>query len=390
MTVKERESLYNEVWSEPVVTVAKKYGISDNGLRKRCLAAGIPLPPKGYWAKKQAGQAVHQTDLPPLTSELKKYISGYAIMFSKDIKTLSDEELKSREPLYIYSDFSKELIQSTCKSIQVETQLRNPHALIQEHKSEMQYREKQKHENPTYRMSRYWFQNISSKPVLNIEVSKEQISRAYRIMDTLIKTIEPLEAKVSSEKNIDRDSCLIQIPNQIFEVSITEETKQVRVKGHPSNVVYTGQLCLKLSSRFYHDDEMTFSDKEQVPLEEQLGNIIYFIFDDTSKQLLKGEITHRNWVREREEEKLRLQREQRQNEELLKLKEIEEEAKCYQRAQVLRRYANALKDSISDTSLGSSKMQKINWILDKADWLDPLIQKDDNVLGRKHYVAHND
>jgi hypothetical protein len=32
----EREALYNEVWSGPVITVAKRYGMSDNGLRKHC------------------------------------------------------------------------------------------------------------------------------------------------------------------------------------------------------------------------------------------------------------------------------------------------------------------------------------------------------------------
>ena len=31
-----REALYNEVWSEPVTTVANRYDMSDNGLRKHC------------------------------------------------------------------------------------------------------------------------------------------------------------------------------------------------------------------------------------------------------------------------------------------------------------------------------------------------------------------
>ena len=32
----ERETVYAEVWAEPVTTVAKRYGISDVGLRKIC------------------------------------------------------------------------------------------------------------------------------------------------------------------------------------------------------------------------------------------------------------------------------------------------------------------------------------------------------------------
>jgi len=61
---KMRVTLYEEVWAEPVTTVAVRYGISDNGLRKRCKALGIPLPPCGYWSKVKAGKPV--ADRPPL------------------------------------------------------------------------------------------------------------------------------------------------------------------------------------------------------------------------------------------------------------------------------------------------------------------------------------
>ena len=44
VTADEREKLYNEVWTEPVTTVAQRYDISDNGLRKHCKRLGIPLP----------------------------------------------------------------------------------------------------------------------------------------------------------------------------------------------------------------------------------------------------------------------------------------------------------------------------------------------------------
>ena len=59
----ERESLYQEVWAAPITTLAKKYGLSDNGLRKVCAALAIPLPGRGHWAKVAAG---HQLATPPL------------------------------------------------------------------------------------------------------------------------------------------------------------------------------------------------------------------------------------------------------------------------------------------------------------------------------------
>jgi hypothetical protein len=52
------EKLYEEVWSEPVATVAKRYNISDVGLAKRCRRWGIPLPPRGFWTRLKAGKSV--------------------------------------------------------------------------------------------------------------------------------------------------------------------------------------------------------------------------------------------------------------------------------------------------------------------------------------------
>jgi hypothetical protein len=53
-----RQRLYEEVWAEPSQLVATRYGVSDAAIAKACRAMGIPKPPRGYWAKKAAGQKV--------------------------------------------------------------------------------------------------------------------------------------------------------------------------------------------------------------------------------------------------------------------------------------------------------------------------------------------
>ncbi|HHY6929408.1 TPA: hypothetical protein ACV4T7_003335 [Burkholderia ambifaria] len=60
----ERKTLYDEIWTDPVSTVSKRYGMSDNGLRKVCQKLGVPLPPLGYWAKLRAGQKLKRAPLP--------------------------------------------------------------------------------------------------------------------------------------------------------------------------------------------------------------------------------------------------------------------------------------------------------------------------------------
>jgi hypothetical protein len=59
-----REELYELVWSEPLLSLSRRFGLSDNGLRKRCRALSVPTPPTGYWQKIQGGHRVKRTPLP--------------------------------------------------------------------------------------------------------------------------------------------------------------------------------------------------------------------------------------------------------------------------------------------------------------------------------------
>lgn len=63
----DREELFNRVWSKPVATVARDFGLSGPGLKKICVRLAIPVPPRGYWAKLSAGQSVKRPRLPNLS-----------------------------------------------------------------------------------------------------------------------------------------------------------------------------------------------------------------------------------------------------------------------------------------------------------------------------------
>jgi len=66
MTKYNREKIYEEIWSEPIQHVAKRYGISDVGLAKVCKKLNIPRPGRGYWAIKAAGKSLPRR--PPLSA----------------------------------------------------------------------------------------------------------------------------------------------------------------------------------------------------------------------------------------------------------------------------------------------------------------------------------
>lgn len=63
-TFKRRE-LYDLLWPEPMKTLAARYDISDVALAKIYRRHGIPVPPRGYWAKIPAGKKAVRQSLPP-------------------------------------------------------------------------------------------------------------------------------------------------------------------------------------------------------------------------------------------------------------------------------------------------------------------------------------
>ena len=74
-----RKELYDLVWSEPMNTVCKRFGISDNGLRKHCKSMNIPTPPLGYWAKLQSRKEVEIIPLPSEYEGKKQFANSYPI-----------------------------------------------------------------------------------------------------------------------------------------------------------------------------------------------------------------------------------------------------------------------------------------------------------------------
>lgn len=61
-----RQDLYERVWTEPIRTVALSLGVSDVGLAKACRVAGVPVPPRGYWAQRRHGKPTPpRPPLPP-------------------------------------------------------------------------------------------------------------------------------------------------------------------------------------------------------------------------------------------------------------------------------------------------------------------------------------
>ncbi len=88
-----RDRLYELVWQQPMQHLAKEVGISDVAVAKHCRKAGIPLPPRGYWAKLQAGKPVRRTPLPAreLGEDIYLSLAGHMSRLSRETV---DEEMQ--------------------------------------------------------------------------------------------------------------------------------------------------------------------------------------------------------------------------------------------------------------------------------------------------------
>jgi hypothetical protein len=67
-----REELYSLVWAKPMTEIGQDFQISDRAMAKVCARRQVPVPPRGYWAKKNAGLTVSKPPLPEFVAKSPK------------------------------------------------------------------------------------------------------------------------------------------------------------------------------------------------------------------------------------------------------------------------------------------------------------------------------
>jgi hypothetical protein len=152
----DRERLYEEVWAEPVQTVARRYGVSDVALAKTCRRLSVPLPGRGYWAKKRASKAPERPPLPAFDGP----------------QSIAVEHPSTGEA-------AGEGDRVDVPEVTVAASLRRPHPLVAEALEDL------RHQDFSRGLS---FCRVRGK--LDIAVTRGSVKRALRIMDALIKYLE--------------------------------------------------------------------------------------------------------------------------------------------------------------------------------------------------------
>ena len=161
----DRNVLYEEVWSDAVQVVAKRYGVSGVALAKACRRMGVPVPGRGYWAKVRAGGAEAKPPLPPL--QRGQFETAYIQRVQQVPRPKWAEEANEAVPL------------ERGEPVVVSPSLENPHRLVV---LATRYLAKA-HVNAG-------LVSVSRKSCLDIRVAPDSVDRALRIFDALVKAVE--------------------------------------------------------------------------------------------------------------------------------------------------------------------------------------------------------
>lgn len=422
-TEDERTKLYNEVWSEPVTIVAERYGISDNGLRKRCIKLQIPLPPLGYWAKVKAGAKVPKPKLPVLKVKeetiVLKNVKHEHEMERIDISAQSTEDLKKLDGLDVFTPRSREKFEKWCGKIHVPKKVDPFHPLVIEYQKEIEYRKVRDREHQFRDMFQFrdvaLFPKVQYRPdhkVLPINVSERQSNRACRIIDTLIKAVEELGGKVKVESSHynQREAADCAVIN-LFKNSFSFYMKETMAKRRaviadmtPENMarefrpmyekVFTGKLELELKETpdYWEKDKtergVVLADSTDTSLEEQLGEAFKWMVKTAQESKIAWVIHKREEeVRERERERQHTIEEEKQKklQAILAMEKrqkqlvenIDQQMAGWFKTQKLRQYANEIEayaKQVVDSEEKESLDRYVQLVRRKAEKSDPIAE----------------
>jgi hypothetical protein len=274
-----REELYERVWTEPVRTVAKGFGVSDVALAKQCKRLKIPLPGRGYWSKKAAGKNVRRMPLPALPPN--DAVTPRAKTFSTP-RVIVDQELPG--PVADQIAFEAD----PANAIVVREDLRSLHPLVKATRDVLEGKA-----DPGN-----WRDGLT--PRLDIDVSKSQIRRAVRIMNALVRAFEVRGWKIALGSQDDRKS-YVTIFGQRLPFGIREMLKKVANPPAKPERLYDGRMYTPWQSKYRdeHSGVLAFvirndwgrgvnkswAETQTRPLEERLGDFVISLVRDAHEDL---------------------------------------------------------------------------------------------------------
>lgn len=375
----DRETLYEEVWTDPVTVVSQRYGLSDVGLAKICRRLRIPLPSRGYWAKIKAGKTMHRVALPKLAEEVTSGVGLVKLTSEQSARRAASREqtVKARQSI---------------QPVMVSGELTDSHPLVLAASRRLNQRDGWTNEK-----------GLRSAPgeVLHLEVTPSALDRALRLMDALLK--ELAKFSVTVQVDVKQKRTVLDVEGTIVTLMISEYVRRAAHEETPEekkameryrNSWHSGPRVSYPSIPQYdfHPTGMltitagnwpsrNWRDTLRTRLEDRLAEVVVGV-------LALAKVIHEKKLEEarKEEERKRAQARYeflkgRLEKEQECFKKLEQEAVSWERAARLRAYVDAVARRADSTGEWSSELQEwVAWARAKADWLDPMILVSDPIL----------
>lgn len=352
-----RATLYQEVWSIPGRTLAKKYGVSDVALGKACKRHNIPRPPPGHWAKLAHGKASPQIPLPPQGNPRLNEIRFYGD--ASGARSFHDPDLE------FLTEAPGHAVMTT-----VPEKLTTPHPFIV---ATREYLKALKSDQVTPGHRR-------RAPYVN--VSSSGLDRAFRILDALTKAWESIGGAVTEgrgKNDATKDAAYFAIGEDRLPVVLEERQERLPGKrGWDVEWRYTGQLVLRIDCYWNENLRATWADGKRQRLEEILDSVITGFLRRISHE--KHQRLDRE-IEERQNDRVvqrRTAAERRKAEEKRRREQLKTDVDSWHEAERIRHYLSVL-----DAEIGAGNWKPHNedafrswmkWAFWYADHIDPLIQ----------------
>jgi hypothetical protein len=351
-----REELFEQVWQTPMTQLAKEYGISDVGLAKVCKRLEVPRPPRGYWRKLEVGRAPPKPKLKALT---KHGIDSVVITPVADAYPASP--LKGEIP----------------EEIPVPTAVEEPHRLTQKTQVAL---EKGKADEKGLIQPR-------NKICLDVAVTRDQIDRACRVMDAIVKVLEARGYPVTVAGD-PKAKTTVSVDGESFEFGIDEKvgrsdhlpTKEERARYGTSYWMIpkydyepTGLLFLRIRNAPYGCRQQ-WADGKRQKIEDCLGEFVLGLRAAAQREKELREERRLREIARAEEQKRQAELERLARLEKMRIEKLTNDVGAWELANRIRGYIQELQKQ-SDAIEGLAEW--IEWAKGYADELDPLSRPDE-------------
>lgn len=184
-----REELFRKVWEYPISEVSKEYGISNVALHKRCIKLGVPVPERGYWAKVKAGKPVSRPMALPVIQQ-PPYIKP---------KTGAQRELHILPDAlsFMQEDGRREIL-----SLAARLEVGGQHTKMLDSIEEMEAKCREWHKKDIYGVYPTRNYRYATEPFLANAMTPKCFSRAFHIIDALLKALKPYNGRLDFENKL--------------------------------------------------------------------------------------------------------------------------------------------------------------------------------------------